>query len=165
MTPAAASAVPEGAHVTIRCAGHLNRAGMRVQARIATAVHVGAAWGEGVPRWQLEDQDGTSSTMRFGNDRIAYIRARADSMGSDDDPAHAAVQRRLTEHQSAASAGEAFDYRYSFRCRGCRADVQVSEYDVLCAALDAAALAGRSSVTLPDLGTLVAIVKRRIRRN
>ena len=166
MTPA--PAVPEGARVTIRCAGHLNRAGKRVQARIAEGVRQGPDFVRQFgTRWDLQRPDGVRADTRHADGFLTTLEARAD--GTTLLPPGMSYEE-FREAQSVAQRSE-FDVRQVLRCRGCLSradshggDLQAANRGELWDALDAVALAGRQVVTLPDLDTLIGIVKRRNRR-
>lgn len=151
--------------VTIRCGGHRSRrSGDVVFARIASAVYVDASGNSRRPeRWVLRNPNGVQQDLEHDNGYLRVLDARGDGTTvlppglSQEDYARVRHEASATERRE----------RFTLRCRGCLArrdsrggDVQVASLEMLSDVLDRLALAGRTSVSLPDLETLLRIEKR-----
>lgn len=144
-----------GYDLTIRCSGHRNRSGELVRARL-TVAH------RDFEDWRFRYPNGVRVWWGVGSDSGDYVNgtaARADDVYVPDAPGGTELFQRLG---AALSTGRAQRRSgHEFRCRGCGVNVQFPHDDELFEVLDQVALAGRTTLYLPDLETLRAHISRR----
>ncbi|MDE0545490.1 hypothetical protein [Microbacterium sp. C7(2022)] len=140
-----------GYDLTIRCAGHRRRAGDVIRARLAVAHRA-------LEAWKFRHPNGVRVWEGVGSDSRDYVNgaaARSDDVYVPDADATELVHRL----GAAVAVGRAVKRSgYEFHCRGCNVTVQFPHDAELFEVLDRVALAGRTTIYLPDLEVLRAHV-------